>query len=101
METQDVAPAVAAPLAAEADKTIALGSVGKIEIDFTAGVAKVAISAAVPGEVGLKGGAFIECDAEMLVTALAKAIEVKLPDSADPIAETVKNILIMALKAIK
>lgn len=88
-------------MAAEVDKVIELGQVGKIEIDFNKGVAKVSISAAVPGQVGLEGGAFIQCDAEQLVSAIAEAIKKKLPDAADPIADTVKVILIQALKAIQ
>ncbi len=107
MENQVVAPeavAVEMPavaVEAQVDKTIELGSIGKIEIDFSEGKALISLSAAVPGNVGIEAGAFIKCDAEKLVEAIAEAIKAKLPDAADPIAETVKDILVLALKTIK
>lgn len=97
--TEGQAPVAAEP-AAQPDKTIVLGDVGKIEIDFSHGKALVQLSAAVPGGVGIEGGAFVKCDAEQLINALFAAIEKKLPDSMDPIAEGVKVIVVQAVKAI-
>lgn len=83
------------------EKDIALGSVGSVDISFSAGLAKVALDVAVPGQVGVSAGAFVQCDSVALMNALFAAIESKLPASADPIAETVKAILIQAVQAIK
>lgn len=83
------------------EKDIALGSVGKVAIAFSEGLASVSLSVAVPGQVGISGGASVSCDSVALMDALFVAIESKLPVGADPIAETVKAILIEAVKAIK
>lgn len=86
--------------AAQPDKEIQLGSVGELELDFTHGKARIALSAKVPGDVGVSGGAFIECDSEQLINKLFEALQKKLPDSVDPIADTVKLLLVNAVKAI-
>jgi len=83
------------------ERDIELGKVGALEIKFDEGVASVSISAAVPGEVGIEGGAFVKCSSVTLIEKLFEAIEKKLPDHMDPIAETVKVIIINAVKAIK
>lgn len=89
---------VVAPLM---EKVIPIGEIGKLDIDFSAGIAKVSIEAKAPGDVGISGGAFVVCDAEMLINKLFVAIESKLPDNVDPIAETVKMIIVQAVKSIK
>lgn len=88
-------------MSAQPDKEIKLGEIGEIEIDFTSGLAMISLSAKVPGNIGIEGGAFIKCDAEQLINKLFEAIEKKLPDSVDPLAETVKMVIIGAVKAIK
>lgn len=86
---------------AQPDKTIDLGTVGKLELDFSEGVATVSVSAAVPGSVGVEGGAFIKCDAEQLINKLFEVIEKKSSPGAVAIEEGVKEILVSAVKAIK
>lgn len=96
MSEQDVSPvADHAP-----DKVVELGPIGKIELDFHNGLAYVKVSASVPGQVGVEGGAFVSCDSEKLIDALFAAIEKKLPAGATPLAEGVKAIIVGAVKSI-
>lgn len=82
------------------DKEVQLGEVGKVDFDFEKGIAIVSINAKIPGGIGIEGGAFIKCDSEQLLNAIFAAIEKKLPDTVDPIAEGLKAILVNAVKSI-
>lgn len=93
----EAAPAVAAE---QPDKTIELGHVGKVVIDFHHGKASVSVSVAAPGDLGLAGQAGITCDAGQLVKALMDAIQKKLPPGASAIVEGVEVILVKAIQAI-
>lgn len=96
MEEQKMAAASeAAP-----DKEIKLGEVGVLVLDFSAGVATIKLSAAVPGSVGLEGGAFVKCDSEMLIKALFAALKSKFPPGVAPMVAAVEAVLVQAVKAI-
>ena len=82
------------------DKTIPLGTVGKIELDFDKGIASVALTAEVPGQAGISGSVLVKCDSQQLIDAIFTAIEAKLPPSAKPIEEAVKAIIKQAVLAI-
>lgn len=103
MEAASIEPAAVKMKAADdgqADKVIELGKVGKLELDFDHGKASVKISMSAPGDLGIEGGAMITVQADELVSALVDALAKKLPDSAKPMAEAVKAILVSAIKAI-
>lgn len=98
---KEMKAAEAAPAAEMAvDKEIKLGSIGKVELDFSHGKAHISISAVAPGDLGVEGGSFVKCDAEKLIVALFAAIEAKSPPGAVMIEEVVKNLVITAVKAI-
>lgn len=105
MENQVSAPEAAVPAAAsevavpvQPDKEVKLGDVGELELDFHKGMVTIAISAKVPGEVGVEGGAFVKMDSEKMIKKLLEAIQKKLPAGAAPVADTVGGLLIAALK---
>ena len=80
------------------DKDIKLGTVGDVDFNFTAGKGKITLT--IPGADGVAAGAFVTADSEAMVNALFVAIEKALPPSALPIEESVKMIIISALKSI-
>jgi len=82
------------------EKDVKLGTVGDVDLKLEKGIATISISAAVPGDAGIEGGAFVKCDAEKLLGKLFAEIEAKSPAGAVPIEETVKAIIIQAVKAI-
>lgn len=79
---------------------IALGSVGSLDLSFAGGKAQISVTAAY-GPAGASASLSITEDATGLVNLIFSAIEKASPAGAVPIEETVKQLILAAVTAIK
>lgn len=82
------------------EKDIALGSLGHLDLSFSGGKAQLSVTIGY-GPAGASASLMVTEDATGLVNLIFEAIEKASPPNAVPIEETVKQLILAAVSAIK